>query len=300
MRVLIAGGSGWIGSALVAKLVKEGHSVWILSRRPEAVNLQAGVSVAGWDGHTPQGWGHLVEEVDAIVNLVGENLGAGRWTAERKQRIVSSRLDAGKAIAAAVEQADRRPGALIQSSAIGYYGVLDDQIVTESSPAGTDFLAQLCVDWEASTQAVENFGVRRAVVRTGLVLSPTGGSLARLLPPYRLFAGGPLGSGKQWWSWISMEDEVRALMFLLENDRAYGAFNLTAPNPLQMKEFGKILAQVIHRPYWLPVPAFVLRLLLGEMSILVLKGQRVVPQRLLELGFQFQHEHLKQALEAMF
>ncbi|MEJ5201292.1 MAG: TIGR01777 family oxidoreductase, partial [Anaerolineales bacterium] len=276
MRVLVAGGSGWIGSALVARLVEDGHSVLILSRRPDAVQSRAGISVAGWDGHTPQGWEHLVEEADAIVNLVGENLGAGRWTARRMQRIVSSRLNAGKAIAAAVERASRRPHVLIQSSAIGYYGVLDDQILTESSPAGTDFLARLCVDWEASTQSVENLGVRRVVVRTGLVLSPTGGSLQRLLLPYRFFAGGPLGNGKQWWSWISMEDEVRALMFLLKNDAAYGAFNLTAPNPLRMKEFGKILAEVLHRPYWLPVPSFALRLFLGEMSMLVLKGQRVV------------------------
>lgn len=300
MRVLVAGGSGWIGSALITKLVEEGDTVWVLSRRPESVQALTGVDVVGWDGRTAHGWGHLVEQMDAIVNLVGENLGAGRWTDERKGRIRSSRLDAGKAIVAAIEGASHRPQVLIQSSAIGYYGTLDDQIVTESSPAGSDFLARLCVDWEASTQPVEAMGVRRVVVRTGLVLSPTGGSLQRLLMPYRLFIGGSMGNGRQWYSWISMEDEVRALIFLLKNEAAHGAFNLTAPNPLQMKEFGKILAEVIHRPYWLPVPAFVLRLLLGEMSVLVLKGQRVIPQRLLELGFQFKYEHLRQALEAMF
>lgn len=300
MRVLVAGGSGWIGSALVAKLVKEGDAVKVLSRRPESVKSLRGVGVVSWDGQTANGWGHLVEEVDAIVNLVGENLGAGRWTNERKERIRSSRLNAGKAIVMALEQARHRPQVLIQSSAIGYYGMLDDRIVTEGSPAGSDFLARLCVDWEASTQPAEAMGVRRVVVRTGLVLSPTGGSLQRLLMPYRLFMGGTVGNGRQWYSWISMEDEVRALIFLLKNQVAQGAFNLTAPHPLRMKEFGKILAEVIHRPYWLPVPAFVLRLLLGEMSALVLEGQRVIPQRLLELGFQFKYEHLRDALEAMF
>jgi uncharacterized protein (TIGR01777 family) len=202
-------------------------------------------------------------------------------------------------VVSAFQAASRKPKVLLQASAIGFYGPSDDRELSEESPAGNDFQSSICLDWEASTQPVEKMGVRRVVIRTGLVMTTKGGVLPRLMLPFRLFLGGPLGSGQQWYSWIAMQDEIRAMLYLLKNEQAAGAYNLTSPEPLRMSEFGKVLASVIHRPYWLPAPAFALRALLGEMSILVLTGQKVVPQKLLAEGFHFQFPTLKSALEKL-
>jgi hypothetical protein len=302
MRVLITGGTGLIGRALAANLVADGHEVIVLSRNPQrATGLPAGVRAEGWDARTAEGWGSLADGADAIVNLAGENLaGAGffpaRWTAERKRLIRESRLNAGQAVVQAVEAATQKPHVVIQASAVGYYGPRGDEVITEESPPGDDFLARLCVDWEASTAAVEEMGVRRAVIRTGIVLSREGGTLPRLLLPYRLFVGGPFGSGRQYYSWIHIADEVAAIRFLMENEAASGPFNLTAPNPLPNAEFGKVLGRVLRRPSAVPVPGFAMRLLLGEVATVVLDGQRVLPRRLQELGFTFRFPELEAAL----
>ncbi len=302
MRVIITGGTGLIGSALTHNLTGDGHEVIVLSRSPGSVQgLPNNARAVGWDTRTADGWADLADGADAIVNLAGESLaGEGRfptrWTPERRQRIRRSRLEAGRAVVDAVERATEKPAVVIQASAVGYYGPSGEEVLTEEAPAGDDFLANVCVDWEASTAAVEEHGVRRAIIRTGLVLSSQSGALPRLLFRYNLLGGGPFGNGRQWWSWIHLLDEARAIRFLIEKETASGPFNLTAPNPTRNNEFGKILARVINRPHFLPLPAFVMRALFGEVATVVVDGQRAVPQELQDLGFDFRFPELEPAL----
>jgi uncharacterized protein (TIGR01777 family) len=297
MRVVITGGTGLIGRALAADLAADSHEVILLSRAPGWVaGLPAGVRAAGWDGQTAAGWGPLADGAQAIVNLAGENLGAGRWTAERKRRIRASRLNAGQAVVEAVRAAGRAPRVVVQSSAVGYYGPQGDQELAEGAPPGNDFLARLCVEWEASTAPVEAMGVRRVVIRSGVVFHASDGALPRMLLPFKLFVGGPLGSGRQWLSWMHIADEVAAIRFLIEKEEAAGAVNQAAPHPLTNAEFGRVVGRVLGRPAWIPAPAFALRLVLGEMATMVLDGQRAVPRRLLALGFAFRFPEAEAAL----
>ena len=288
MRTIITGGSGLIGRTLATELAAADHEVIVLSRAPARVSgLPAGVRAVGWDGRTAEGWQDLADGATAIVNLAGESIAAGRWTAARKQRIAASRQQAGAAVVQAVAGATTRPQVVIQASAVGYYGPRGDETITEDSAAGDDFLAQVCVPWETSTEEVERLGVRRAIIRTGIVLSRDGGALPRMMLPFRLFAGGPLGSGHQGFPWIHHADEVSAIRWLIEREDASGPFNLAAPETLTNAEFGRVLGRVMRRPSFMPTPGFALRLVLGELSTLLLDGQRQVPQRLLDLGFTF-------------
>lgn len=297
MNVIIAGGSGLIGQAFTAHLIKNGHRVWVLTRRPSEVKLPVGALAAGWDGLSGRGWEGILEQAGAIVNLAGENIGARPWTNERKRQICESRVQVGQAIVQAVRDAARRPGVLLQISGINYYGPNADETLTEKDPPGSDYLSGVAVDWENSTLEVEALGVRRAVMRSGVVLAAEGGILSNFLYPVRLFAGGPLGSGRQWVSWIHMRDQLAAMRFLMETQSAAGVYNLTSPEPVTNAEFIRTLAEVRSRPYWLPAPAFALKLLLGEMSTLVLDGLKVVPARLQEQGFSFVYPELRLALE---
>lgn len=299
MNVLITGGTGLIGRALAHQLLQSGYQVSVLTRSAAPGGLEAGIVPVVWDGCTTNGWEKAAADAGAIINLAGENIGGGRWTKERKERILQSRIDAGNAVAAAV-QAGARPEVLIQASAVGYYGTSFTETYYERSKAGRDFLAHICLDWEASSAAVDALGVRRVVVRTGIVLDKREGALARMLLPFRLFAGGPLGSGRQWMSWIHLQDEVNAIQYLLEHKDAKGAYNLTAPQPVTNSHFGRALGKVLNRPYWFPVPEFAMKTLLGEMSVLVLEGQRVLPQRLESAGFKFKFDQLQPALEDLF
>ena len=295
MKLVIAGGTGLIGTALSADLAADGHDVVVLSRQPEAASPPQGVVVAGWDARSAYGWKHLADGADAVVNLAGESL-SRRWTADRKHRIRDSRLNAGRAVVEAIDSARQRPKVLVQASGIGYYGPCSSERVTESSPAGSDFLGRLAVEWEDSTAAVDSLGVRRVIIRTGAVLSTAGGVLPRLLTPFRLFVGGPLAGGRQWFPWIHMIDQVRAIRHLLDDRDASGAFNLVAPESLTNAQFVRILGRVLRRPSLLPVPAFALRLALGEMSSVVIDGQRAVPRRLKQVGFEFRFPDAEQAL----
>ena len=296
MKVIIIGGTGLIGRALAEDLARDGHEVIILSRSSgPAKGFQPGIRLARWDGHTADGWGPLADGADAIVNLAGENLSAGRWTAEQKQAILNSRVGAGAAVVEAVLQARKKPRVLIQSSAVGYYGPTGDELLAEDAPSGDGFLAGVCREWEASTQAVETMGVRRVVARTGVVLSPNSGALPRMLLPFKFFAGGPLGSGRQWMSWIHLDDQVRALRFLMETPGAKGAFNLSA-TPLTNRQFAQVAGKVMRRPAFFAVPAAIIRLVFGEMGTVVLDGQRVSARRLTDLGFKFRFPDAEAAL----
>jgi len=300
MRVVITGGTGLIGRALAEDLVSDGHEVIVLSRDPaRARGLPQGTLVLPWDGRTVGGWAEALAGADAAVNLAGENIGSGRWTAERKRRIRGSRVGAGLAIVQAIRSASDRPRVLVQASATGYYGPrskVPDEVVDEDTPPGSDFLAEVCLEWEASTRAAEDLGVRRAVLRTGVVLARGGGALPRMVLPFRFFAGGPLGSGRQWLPWIHLSDEVAAIRFLIDNESASGAFNLTAPEPVTSTEFARTLGRVLGRSAAFRVPAAVLRLAFGEMATVLLDGQRAVPSRLGELGFRFRYPELDSAL----
>lgn len=300
MRILIAGGSGLLGKALIQRLVAQKHTVWVLSRHPETATVLSDVHFIKWDGKTTQGWGDRINAVDAVINLAGENIGASRWTAARKAQIRASRVEAGQAIVAAIRQAAQKPTVLIQASGVGAYGPTGDQVVDETAPYGTDYLSNVSVDWENSTQPVEALGVRRVVIRTGLVMTRSGGWMAPLLLPFRLFVGGPLGNGKQWWPWIHIEDYVQSVIQLIERSDSTGVYNIVGPNPCRMEEFGKVLASVIKRPYWFPTPGFGLKLLLGEMSTLVLDGQRAMPKKLLEGGYVYAYPELRPALIDLF
>jgi uncharacterized protein (TIGR01777 family) len=301
MNVLIAGGTGFIGSALTRSLLADGHPVWVLTRNPAQARLVEGAQAVGWDGRTvSSSWLDVFSQMDAVVNLAGENVGQWPWTAERKRRIRKSRVDAGAALASAFQRASRRPAVLIQSSGVGYYGPCGSEPVNETSPAGSDFFASVAFDWEASTRVVDSLGVRRVVIRTALVLDARAGILPLMALPVKLFAGGRLGDGRQGVSWIHLDDHVRAMRFLLENGKAFGAFNLSAPNPLTNADFMAALAKALGRPYWFHVPAFALRLALGEMSTLLLDGQFALPQRLVNLGFVFRFETAAEAFQSLF
>ena len=302
MKVIITGGTGLIGSLLTKNLLAANHEVVVLSRNPQKYDLPAGVVGAKWDGKTAAGWQEHVEDCDTIVNLAGESIGGSgfpppRWTDERKQRILQSRLDAGTAVTEAIQQATNKPKLLIQSSGIDYYGnVPNDNEITEDSPKGEGFLSDVTEKWEASTAAVKAMGVRQINIRTGIVLSMDSGALPQTAMPFKLFAGGPMGNGRQWWPWIHEDDEVRAIQFLLEAEDADGVYNLCAPNPVQNKQFAKILGDAMGRPSLIPAPAFALRTMLGEMADIVLDGRRAVPQKLQNMGFTFRYPSLREAL----
>ncbi len=299
MRVLISGGTGMIGTALVKSLLEDGHEAFVLTRRPEKTHLAKGAEALGWDGRTTQGWGERMNEVDAVVNLVGERLSRWPWTKTQMQRFWDSRVNGGKAITEAVRAASRRPKVLIQASGINYYGPHGNEPVTEAEKAGSDFLPKLCIAWEGSTAEVEGMGVRRAVTRSGIVLNSRDEILPIMMLPVKLYAGGRLGSGEQGLAWIHQEDEVRVIRFLMENESTSGPFNLTAPETLSNAEFMLKLCKVLQRPYWLPTPAFALHLALGKMATLVLDGIYPVPQRLQEAGFKFKYENAEDALKEL-
>ena len=299
-RILIAGGTGLLGRALAHRLVEAGREVVLLSRAAAGPaptpNLPAGCRVVAWDARSANGWLDLAEGAAAIVNLAGESIAGGRWTGKRKARIRGSRLQATAAVVEAIARSRTPPRVLVQASAVGYYGDRGDEILEEGSAAGDGFLAETARDWEAASAEVERFGVRRVWVRSGVVLAREGGAFPKMALPFRLGAGAILGSGRQWMPWIHLEDEVAALQFVIENAAARDAMNFAAPALVTQAEFARELAQALHRPLLLRAPALALRIGLGEMAALVLDSQRVVPRRLLELGFRFRFPKLGGAL----
>jgi uncharacterized protein (TIGR01777 family) len=297
MKILIAGGSGFLGRALTNSLLANGHDVFNLSRNSRT--SKNGVQLVKWDAKTTQGWGQLVNEMDVIVNLVGRTLASWPWTVSTKRDFHDSRVQPGMALAQAVLEADHRPSVFVQVSGINHYG-LHGGLADESTPPADDYLAQLTVQWEDSTKSVEELGVRRVIVRTAPVLAKDGGLLSLMALPIKLFAGGPLGSGKQAMPWIHLDDWVGGVRYLIENENTRGVYNLIAPTPTSNAEFNRILANVLHRPYWFPMPAFLLRILLGEMSVLIVEGRFAQPKRLIESGYRFKFEAAREALADLF
>jgi uncharacterized protein (TIGR01777 family) len=301
MRVIITGATGFIGKALCKALHKD-YEVIALSRNVDCAQQSIGhiAKVIEWDAQTPASWEGEANGAFAVINLTGENVGSGRWNQARKNRILQSRLDSTNAIIAAIRNLEHKPKVVILASAIGYYGSRRDERLDETSPPGEGFLPNVCRQVESLAEDIENLGVRCLIIRTGVVLGRNGGALAKLAQPFRFYVGGYLGSGDQWFSWISLDDEVTAIKFLMEHEQLKGAFNLTAPQPVTMKEFCKTLGKILHRTAWTRVPAFILRLTLGEMADeMLLSGQRVLPKRLLEAGFEFRYPEAEKALNAI-
>ncbi len=298
MRLAIAGGTGFIGFALCTRLLEKGHFLTILTRRPAPATISPSKKWQTWDGASPGAWEAALEGIDGIINLAGEPLAEKRWSEQQKKRIRDSRINATRALVTAISKARQKPRFLLNGSAIGYYGPHADEALSEEAEAGNDFLARVCREWESEARQAEDYGLRVIRLRTGIVLGETGGALAKMILPFKLFVGGTPGSGKQWMSWIQLEDEIGLIEFLIENPGAKGAVNATAPNPVTMREFSTTLGRVLRRPSWAPVPAFVLRLVLGEMSDMLLTGQRVLPAQAQKLGYRFRYPDLYQALQA--
>lgn len=258
--------------------------------------MPKGVEVAAWDAVSAKALRPILERSEAVVHLAGEGIGNGRWSRARKERIRRSRIDSTRALAEAVGAVRAGLEVVVQASAVGFYGPRGDDEISEEAAPGDDFLAVVCRDWELAGEPIEKAGVRRAVIRTGLVLSRDGGALPRMLLPFKFFAGGPAGHGGQWVPWIHLSDEVGAIRYLLEDSGAAGVFNLTAPQPVTNREFSRLLGAVLRRPSSLPAPTPALRLVLGEMATLILTGQRAVSNRLQELGYEFQFRDADAAL----
>lgn len=297
MKLVLTGGMGFIGSALCPRLLEQGHTLTLLTRRKPPDASTPVKTWRHWTPHTPGDWEALFDGADGIINLAGEPIAAKRWTQNQKHRIHSSRIEATRSIVEALAKAKRRPTLLLNASAVGYYGPHGQEIVTEETPAGTDFLSSVCRAWEEEAQQAKPLGLRVVRLRTGIVLGP-GGALAKMALPFKFFIGGPLGSGAQWMPWIHLEDEIGLILFLIENSQAAGPVNGTAPNPVTMKEFCQTLGRVMHRPSWAPVPSFAVRLILGEMADMLLTGQRAVPAAAKKLGYRFRYENLSDALKA--
>lgn len=294
MNILITGGTGFIGSALTHRLIEQGHRITVLSRSPDKVEKICGQGVKALAGLDQL---NVEDSYQVIINLAGESIADARWSEARKQQLRASRVGLTKQLIACIARMNVKPELLISGSAIGYYGNQGDTVLTEQASAYDDFPGQLCAAWENAAIEAEEFGVRVCLIRTGLVIADGGGFLQRMLLPFRLALGGRLGDGHQWMSWIHRQDWINIALMMMDDTAMQGAYNATAPNPVTNAEFTRILAQVLHRPALLPVPSGLLKVLLGELSELVLGSQRVIPERLLAQGFKFQYEDLEGALK---
>lgn len=293
MNIMITGGTGFIGRALCNQLLDQGHTLYVVSRRPDQVNGIIGRPVNA--ASDPLQW--LDQPIDVMINLAGAPIADARWSDARKEELLQSRLRPTRQLVRFAKEASHKPKVLISGSAIGFYGAHGDDEVTEASESHDEFAHRLCMEWESEAMAAEQSGVRVCLLRTGLVLGPDGGMLARLLTPFKMGLGGRLGSGQHYMPWVHRDDLIAAILFLMERDDLEGAFNGTAPTPVRNATFSRVLAGVLHRPLLMPVPACVLKLALGELSQMLLTGARVVPHRLQDAGFEFRYQTLKPALE---
>ncbi|MBW4633104.1 MAG: TIGR01777 family oxidoreductase [Iphinoe sp. HA4291-MV1] len=301
MKIAIAGATGFVGSRLVERLHGEGMEVLVLTRNTTYAQKVfpptafPNVETVIYTPNTPGSWQSAISSCDGVVNLAGEPIGEGRWTAERKQEILNSRKFVTQNIVDAIVNANPKPSVLVNASAIGYYGTSETATYDETNSPGHDFLAQVCQTWEAEASKVTDPGVRLVILRFGIVLG-MGGALGKMITPFKLFAGGPLGSGRQWFSWIHLDDVVNLILQALTTPQMQGVYNATAPHPVRMTQLSQTMGKVMHRPSWLPVPAFALEALLGDGAMVVLEGQQVLPKRTLESGFEYKYPNLEPAL----
>lgn len=298
----ILGGTGFLGRALAPRLAAEGWRVVVTSRRPENAVALFGpsVSTAAWDGRDPGTLAEVIEGSGVIINLIGENIGRGRWTRRKKTIILNSRREPALALTEAVRLATVKPDLLLQASAVGFYGDRGEEELGEEAPAGKGFLAEVVKKWEESASGVETLGVRRICLRSASVLDRSGGALPKMLFPFRFFAGGPLGSGKQWFPWISLEDEVRAILFLAGLPYASGVYNLASPGAVRQVDMARSLGAAVRRPARLPVGGFLLKIVLGQKAEeMLLVSQKVRPQRLTESGFVFKDQEIRVYLRSL-
>jgi len=299
MKIVIAGGTGFIGRALYTALCEAGHHVILLTRRKGDTRQLPGPTVTAveWDGRTAGEWVHCLDGSDAVINLAGASIADGRWTDARKQLLTESRILPTRLLVDAISRCSSKPHTLINASGIGYYGAGDDHERTEDAPHGSGFLADLCLAWEQEALRAKEFGVRVVPLRIGMVLGPDGGALAKMLPPFQYFLGGPIMPGTQWVSWVHRRDLIGLIQWLLATPQVSGPVNAVAPEVVTMTQFCKVLGQVLHRPSWLPVPSFILHLALGELATLMTTGQKVAPSKALSSGYRFHHPQLDSALQ---
>ena len=290
MKIVVAGANGLIGKALLRALKARGDEVLALVRRPQEIE---GAVTLQWDGRDGA-WASAIDGADAVVNLAGANIADHRWSDDFKRQVLESRTHSTKAIVEAIAKAEVKPRVLVNASAVGYYGGRGDDLVDESARPGTDFLAGVVKAWE---EEAAKAAVRSVFLRTGIVLARDGGALAKMIPPFKAFVGGPIGSGKQWMPWIHLDDEVSAILWTIDHEELKGPVNLTAPNPVTMGEFAKTLGKVLHRPSWAPVPVAALKVVVGEFATVLVEGQRTVPLQLQKSGFAFRFTDLSAALE---
>jgi len=299
MKILISGGTGFVGSLLTSRLVRDGHEVSILVRNEtEAKTGASDASFIHGDPTVPGPWQQAVMVHDAIINLAGASI-FSRWTPQQKRAIRESRINTTRNI---VESIDTRSGktiTLLSTSAVGYYGFHGDEELTEEDPPGHDFLATVAQEWEKEALRAKEKGARVCITRFGIVLGPNGGALGQMIPLFKKFVGGPIGSGRQWFSWIHSEDLTEAFSFLLKHQELSGPFNVCSPKPVRNNDLAKAIGKALHRPSFMPAPGFAIRLVLGEFGSVILKGQKVIPRRLIESGFIFKHPEIEEAIEAI-
>ncbi len=300
MKVAITGATGFVGSRLVQRLQKQNINVVVLTRN--VVHAQSVFPTTAFPNveilaipTTADAWQSAIARCDGVVNLAGESIAQSRWTPERKQEILNSRKLITEKIVEAIKNANPKPSVLVNASAIGFYGTSETASFDENSSTGNDFLASVCQTWESAAQLVKEADVRLVILRLGIVLG-NGGALGKMITPFKLFAGGPLGSGKQWFSWVHLDDVVDLILQALTKPDMEGVYNATAPNPVRMAELCNTMGKIMNRPSWLPVPAFALEALLGDGAIVVLEGQQVLPNRTLSTGYKYQYPDLQSAL----
>jgi len=296
MKVAITGATGFVGSRLVERLQEQGHQPLILTRnQASALKTFPNLEIVGYTPRESGSWQKEIAGCEAVVNLAGAPIAESRWSAEYKQEILKSRQLGTQKIVEAIAIANPQPTVLINASAIGYYGTSETATFDETSPPSNDFLGQVCQTWEAEAQKVKEAGIRLVILRFGIVLG-NGGALGKMIPPFKLFAGGPIGTGRQWFTWIHRDDLVNLILEALTRPDMEGVFNATAPKPVRMSELCQTIGDVLNRPSWLPVPSFAIEVLLGEGAQVVLEGQQVLPKRTTSYGFNYQYPTVKEAL----